>query len=337
PWAMEFASGRPVTTEIDGRVQHVSLCGNVPDRADLLLIAPATANTISKIAHGIDDTPVTAFAITALGGGMPVMIVPAMHGTMIIHRIVVENIERLKRLGVVFLEPKAEEGKAKMPSIDHIVSSVVSLIGKKDLQGKKVLVIAGATEEPIDDIRVVTNRSSGETGLELAKAAHERGAKVELWMGRCSVEIPDYLKTKRYQTFRDLSEMTKRISHDIVLFPAAVSDFSPDKVKGKIPSEKGILKVVLRRNPKLIDRMAKRFVVGFKAQVDVNDEDLVKESVELIRRSRCALVVANSIEDVGPGRTRVLLVTEDGLQEKLEGPKAKVADGIIDAVVRMMR
>lgn len=336
PWALEFASGRPVTTEIDGRVQHVSLCGDVPDRADLLLIAPATANTISKIAHGIDDTPVTTFATTALGGGMPVMIVPAMHGTMMAHKIVIENIEKLKNLGVVFLEPKMEEGKARMPSIDHIVSSVISLTGKKDLRGKKVLVIAGATEEPIDDIRVVTNRSSGETGLELARAAHERGARVELWMGRCSVEIPDYVETRRYSTFHDLWEMTRRIPHDIVLLPAAISDFSPDKVKGKIPSEKSSLKIVLRRNPKLIDRMSKKFVVGFKAQVEMDDEDLVKESIELIQRSGCALVVANSIEKVMPGMTRVLLVTEDGLSEKLEGTKARVADRIIDAVVRMM-
>ncbi len=171
PWALEFATGRPVTTQIDGRVQHVALCGDVPDRADLLLIAPATANTISKIAFGIDDTPVTTFATTALGGGIPVMIVPAMHGTMMAQKVVGENIGKLRRIGVHFLMPKLEESKAKLPSMDSIVSEVIALIGKRDLVKRRVLVIAGATEEPIDDIRVVTNRSSGETGVELARAA----------------------------------------------------------------------------------------------------------------------------------------------------------------------
>src|SRR5512137_2093997 len=118
PYALEFATGRPVTTEIDGRVQHVSLCGDVPDKADLLLIAPATANTISKIAYGIDDTSVTTMATTAIGSGIPVMVVPAMHYSMITHKIVLENIRKLKKIGVEFLSPKMEESKAKMPSID---------------------------------------------------------------------------------------------------------------------------------------------------------------------------------------------------------------------------
>jgi len=336
PWALEFASGNPVTTEIDGRVQHVSFCGDVPDKADLLLVAPATANTISKMACGIDDTPVTTFAATAIGTGIPVMVVPAMHYSMMAHKIVLENIERLKQLGVRFLQPKVEESKAKMPSIDYIVSSAISLIGKRDLVGEKVLVIAGATEEPIDDIRVITNRSSGETGVELARAAYERGAKVDLWMGRCEAEIPEYLDTTRFSSFADLARLSKAIKHDIVLFPAAVSDYSSTKAVGKIPSDKDSLTIVLKRNPKLIDRMKGRFVVGFKAQVRMQDEDLVKESMELLKRSKCSLVIANCVENVKKGMTRVIVVTKDGTTEELEGTKYEVADRIIDRVARMV-
>jgi phosphopantothenoylcysteine decarboxylase/phosphopantothenate--cysteine ligase len=336
PWSLEFATGRPVTTEIDGRVQHVSLCGDVPDRADLLLVAPATANTISKIAYGIDDTPVTTFATTALGGGMPVMIVPAMHGSMMAHKIVLENIAKLERLGVTILMPRIEESKAKMPSIDSIVSSVISLIGKRDLVGRKVLVIAGSTEEPIDDIRVVTNRSSGETGVELAKAAYERGADVDLWMGRCEVDIPEYLRIARFSSFDSLAKLASKIKHDIVLFPAAVSDFSPKKVSGKISSDQDQITIVLRRTPKLIDKMKGRFVVGFKAQSKMKDEDLVKEALALARRSRCRFVVANSVENVKKGSTKVIIVTHDGAVEDIEGTKAEVADRIIDRVARMV-
>jgi len=336
PWALEFASGTPVTTQIDGGVQHVSFCGEVPDKADLLLIAPATANTISKMAFGIDDTPVTTFATTAIGGGMPVMVVPAMHGSMIAHPIVLENITKLKRLGVKFLMPKMEESKAKMPSIDYIVSAVISVVGKRDLVGKKVLVIAGSTEEPIDDIRVVTNRSSGETGVELARAAFERGANVDLWMGRCEVELPEYIKTSRFTSFDSLAAMTKKIRHDIVLFPAAVSDYSPKKVGGKISSSMDSLTVVLRRNRKLIDSMKRRFVVGFKAQSKMKDDALVEAALELIKRSKCPLVVANSIENVKKGTTKVLVVAKDGSSESIEGTKFEVADRIIDVVVRMI-
>lgn len=336
PWALEFATGNPVTTEIDGRVQHVSLCGEVPDRADLLLIAPSTANTISKMAFGIDDTPVTTFATTAIGGGMPVMVVPAMHGSMMAHKVVLENIEKLRKLGVTVLMPKMEESKAKMPSIDYIVSSVISVIGKRDLVGRKVLVIAGATEEPVDDIRVVTNRSSGETGVELARAAYERGAQVQLWMGRCETDIPEYIKTTRFTSFDSLAKLAKGAKHDIVLFPAAVSDYSPKKVDGKISSDKNSLTVVLKRNPKLIDNMRGKFVVGFKAQAKMKDEALVKEALALIKRSKCSLVVANRVENVKKGRTKVIVVTPDGATEELEGTKIEVADRIIDRVARMV-
>ncbi|MBN1676973.1 MAG: bifunctional phosphopantothenoylcysteine decarboxylase/phosphopantothenate--cysteine ligase CoaBC [Candidatus Thermoplasmatota archaeon] len=336
PWALEFASGKPVTTEIDGRVQHVSLCGDVPDKADLLLIAPATANTISKMAFGIDDTPVTTFATTALGTGIPVIVVPAMHHTMMAHKIILENISKLEKHGVVFLGPKEEESKAKMPEIDYIVSSVIAAIGKRDLAGRKVLVIAGSTEEPIDDVRVVTNRSSGETGVELARAAHERGADVELLMGRCDTEIPEHLRTIRFTSFNDLAKRLKGRRFDIVLFPAAVSDYSPRRTEGKMPSEESSMKLVMKRNPKLIDTLKAKFVVGFKAQAKISDEKLVDDSMKLIRRAKCGLVVANLVEQVRPGRTRVLLVEPDGTVEELRGTKLQVADKIMDKIVRMV-
>lgn len=336
PWALEFATGSPPVTEITGQVEHVALCGDVPDRADLLLIAPATANTISKIACGIDDTPVTTFATTAIGGGMPVIIVPAMHGSMMAHKIVQDNIRKLERHGIKFLKPKVEESGAKMPSVDYIVSSVIAEVGKRDLKGRKVLVIAGATEEPIDDVRVVTNRSTGETGVELARAAQERGAEVELWMGRAEVELPEHIETVRFSSFQDLAKLIKKKRADIVFFPAAVSDFSPKKIPGKISSAEQSITLTLTRNPKLIAQLRAKLIVGFKAQARVTDEALVDEAMSLIKRSKCALVVANRVDEVGKGKTRVILVDRKGATEELKGTKSHAADQIMDKVARMI-
>jgi phosphopantothenoylcysteine decarboxylase/phosphopantothenate--cysteine ligase len=339
PYALEFASGLPVTTEIDGRVQHVALCGDVPDRVELLLVAPCTANTLSKIACGIDDTTVTTFATTALGSGIPVIVVPAMHGSMIKNSAVLQNIDRLKAMSVMVVGSRMEESKAKMPDVDHIVAIVISRIGRRDLKGLRILVIAGATEEPIDDIRVVTNRSSGETGIEIAKAAYERGADVELWIGRSQAHAPAHIGHKRFRTTKDLLGMVTAdtAKRDIVLFPAAVSDYSPEKVEGKMPSKEQGITLKLTRNPKIIDSVKARVVVGFKAQSQVDDGRLVSESLALIERAKCSFVVANLMEEVSAGKTRVLVVDGKAEPEDLRGDKAEIADKILDRAARMVR
>ena len=337
PYALEFASGRPAITEIDGGVQHVALCGDVPDKAELLLIAPATANTISKIACGIDDTPVTTFAATALGTGIQVVVVPAMHGSMIRNKAVIENISKLKEMGVLVLEPRMEEAKAKMPDIEHIVTYAIRTVGRNDLKGRKVLVIAGSTEEPMDDIRVITNKSSGETGIEFARAAYEHGASVDLWMGRCDTPIPSYFTTTRFSSFKELAALMGKVDHDVVFFPAAVSDYSPDKFEGKMQSDKESITVTFKRNPKLIDAIEAKVVVGFKAQAKLDDEGLLDDAKLLLDRSKCSLVVANKIEEVSKGRTRILLVEKNGLFINLEGTKFDVAERVVDRVARMIQ
>ena len=170
PNALQFATGHDVDVQLDGSMRYLELCGQ-EGKADLLLIAPCTSNTISKIANGIDDTTATTYAVNALGSGIPILIAPAAHETMMDNPAVLENVRRLEALGVEFIEPKREESKAKLADLDAIVARVVRRLGPRDLLGKRVLVIAGSTVEPIDDIRVVSNRSSGATGVELARAA----------------------------------------------------------------------------------------------------------------------------------------------------------------------
>ena len=140
PDALWFATGNKPILELTGATEHVSYLGRVKKPADLLLISPATANTISKISHGIDDTTVTTFVTTAIGSKIPIIIVPAMHLSMYDHKIIQKNIENLKNIGVNFIEPNIEKNKAKLPSIEKIVSKVIKTIGKNDYENKKVLV-----------------------------------------------------------------------------------------------------------------------------------------------------------------------------------------------------
>src|SRR6056297_730831 len=163
PWAVEFATDRDVVTELTGAVEHVELCGR-EGWADVFLIAPATANTVGKIASAVDDTPVTTCATTAMGADVPVVIAPAMHEPMYDHPGVLEAIERVESWGVEFVDPRIEEGKAKIASEEAIVTAVARATTPQDLAGRHVIVTSGATSESIDPIRVLTNRASGATG-----------------------------------------------------------------------------------------------------------------------------------------------------------------------------
>ncbi|MCX8172166.1 MAG: bifunctional phosphopantothenoylcysteine decarboxylase/phosphopantothenate--cysteine ligase CoaBC, partial [Archaeoglobaceae archaeon] len=179
PYALEYATGNRVVTEITGMVEHINYLG-VDGFADLYLIAPATANTISKIANGIDDTPVTTFATTALGSKKPLIIAPAMHASMIENKAVQENIEKLKKMGIEIIDPKYAEGKAKFPDIERICLHVERKLYSKEFSGKKVLVTAGPTYEQIDPVRFISNRSSGLIGKEIALELWRRCAQVVL-------------------------------------------------------------------------------------------------------------------------------------------------------------
>lgn len=336
PYSLEFATGHEPITVIDGKVQHVAFCGDVSEPADLLLIAPATANTIGKIAYGIDDTPVTTFATTAIGARMPVIIVPAMHGSMYNHPIVLENIEKLRGIDIEFIEPRLEEKKAKMPEIPQIVSTVIRVIGKGDLKAKKILVIAGSTAEPIDDVRVITNKSSGATGVALAKSAFERGGDVELWMGKSQVPLPDFIASKRFQSTNELLAMSHTIDHDIVIMPAAVSDFTMDKKHGKILSGNPKLTLNLVPSPKVIQSIRQEsdcFLVGFKAEVNIDSDELVSRANARLTESGLDMIVANDITETTLDENHVYILGKDGDITEFSGRKDEMADLILDQVV----
>jgi phosphopantothenoylcysteine decarboxylase / phosphopantothenate---cysteine ligase len=338
PWAMEFATGNPVIEVIDGMVQHVSLLGDTEGKADLLLIAPSTANTISKIACGIDDTPVTTMATTAIGSHTPVIIAPAMHLAMYQNPFVKRNLEALTSAGVELVGPRIEGKKAKVAENDEIVARVIRCIGRRDLVGRKVLVIGGSSEEPIDEMRVITNRGTGATGVQLALAAFHRGAEVELWMGRCQVPIPGFLGAKRFATVADLLRLAKaEKEQDIVIVPAALGDYAPHASKGKIPSGKKALDLTLLPLPKVLEalRPKAKYLVGFKAEHGLEEKELMAKAKRKLDSVPLEMVVANDLRSVGLDNTRALIVTPKRETVRFEGRKAELADRVLDQVLQL--
>lgn len=340
PYALEFASGVKPITEITGRVEHVDLLGRGPGKADLLLIAPCTGNTLSKIALGIDDSPVTTFACTGITT-TPTLICPAMHDSMYDNPFLLENVERLRRAGVHFLDPKLEEGKAKLAEPEHIVEHVLRLLGTNTLRGKRLLVVNGATQEPIDAMRVVSNRSTGRTGSVLAREAFRLGADVEHWFGHGEAAgEPPHVPTRRFGTVDDLLRMAPDAARfDAVLVPAALGDFGPEAVQGKIPSDKAEgLTLRLRPLPKVIQELRKHVrgpLVSFKAESGVTDDELAAKARRSQQRAGSAFVVANRLEEVTPGRHRALLVDADRATP-VEGSKEDLARAVLARLAEAM-
>ena len=327
--AIEFASGHKPIVDLTGQCEHISLFDR--QTADAYLIYPATANTISKIANGIDDTTVTSMATVAIGNGVPIAVAPAMHDSMMRNPAVAANVEKLKQMGVSFIGPHVRDNRAKVASKDEIVAWAFRLTSKDDLNGKKILIIGGRSEEPIDSMRIITNRSSGLMAVKLAEKAFERGADVELWMGGASVQLPEYMPVKRYSSVADLIKLTDGINHDVVVVPAALADFGPEKVaKGKIPSD-AQFDIILKPIPKVLPILKKKCknVIGFKAESELSRADLIARAKNRMEQYGLTAIVANDIDVAGRSATSVILITKDG-ETDISGPKSKVSDALMD-------
>jgi phosphopantothenoylcysteine decarboxylase/phosphopantothenate--cysteine ligase len=340
PNALEFATGHPVVTALTGAMEYLEMCGR-EGKADLLLIAPCTANTIGKIAQGIDDTTVTTYATNALGSGIPILLAPAAHESMIENPAVAANLRRLHELGIEVVEPKREEDKAKMADVDAIVARVIRRLGPRELQDMRVLVVAGATVEAIDDVRVITNRSTGGTGIELAKTAFELGANVELWLGRHEAPVPSWLPYRTFDSTDELARMAEKAEADICIVPAAIADFTPAKKQGgKIPTRAGALTLDLKPTPKILERFRKgtrKSLVGFKAEAGVSETELKARALALAKEADLDFVVANDVAKVRGETTSIAIFDRKGRSETFEGSKALAAERVWRAILHGVR
>jgi phosphopantothenoylcysteine decarboxylase/phosphopantothenate--cysteine ligase len=327
PWAVEFATEHSVVTEITGRVEHVELCGR-EGWADVLLLAPATANTVGKIAGAVDDTSVTTCATTALGAGVPVVIAPAMHKPMYDHPGVLEAIDRVASWGVDFVDPRIEEGKAKIATEDAIVTGVARAATDDTMGGKHVVVTAGATAEAVDPVRVLTNRASGKTGRAIARACHIRGADVTLIHDGGDAHYADTITIESAAEMRDavLGAVSGEdgSAADAVVSAAAISDYTVDAAAEKLRSGEPRT-LDLEPTPKLLDGVREARpnlpIVGFKAETSGEDDAMVEAARALRDRVGLAFVVANDASVMGAEDTRTLFVDGDST-ESFSGSKA---------------
>ncbi|MDI9645622.1 MAG: bifunctional phosphopantothenoylcysteine decarboxylase/phosphopantothenate--cysteine ligase CoaBC [Archaeoglobales archaeon] len=339
PYALEFATGNRVITEITGEIEHVKYFG-ADGIADLFLIAPATANTISKIANGIDDTPVTTFATTALGSGKPIILVPAMHEAMLKNKFVLENIQKLTSLGIEVVDPKFEEGKAKFPDIDAICLYVERALYPKEFDGKRVIVTAGPTHEQIDPIRFISNRSSGMMGKELALEFWRRGAEVVLITSKPSnLSLQKFKEIKVWSVMDMLKAVIGEMQRgcDLFVSSAAASDFVVEMESRKIKTSEE-LTLKLKAAPKIIKEVRKIYngkIIGFKAETGLCEEELLKVAKEKMIADSLSMVVANDVLERGMGTedTKVGVITQRSV-EWFEGHKSFVAEKIVEKFIK---
>ncbi|WP_254522517.1 bifunctional phosphopantothenoylcysteine decarboxylase/phosphopantothenate--cysteine ligase CoaBC [Natrinema caseinilyticum] len=336
PWAVEFATENDVVTEITGSVEHVELCG-YDGWADVFLIAPATANTVGKIAGAVDDTPVTTCATTALGAGTPVVVAPAMHEPMYDHPGVLEAIDTVSEWGVDFVSPRIEEGKAKIASEEAIVCDVARAAGDRPLADEHVVITSGATSEPIDPVRVITNRSSGKMGRAVAKACYVRGADVTLVQD--GEDVP-YAEVRRVESAEEMLAATTAACEnaDALVSAAAIGDYTVETADEKIRSGRE-LTLELEQTPKLIDEVRDEYpdlpIVGFKTETSGDEEVMIEKARRTLERTDLVFVVANDASVMGAETTTALLVHAADAA-RYEGTKAGLGGEIAASIATVL-
>ncbi len=325
----------------DWQPKHISLA----DRADILVVAPATANIIAKLAHGIADDMLST---TALAVRCPILIAPAMNCHMLNNAIFQENMEILRRHGFAFVEPEygqlacGYEGKGRLANAEKIIQEIQRLVCKpSDFNEKKILVTAGPTREALDPIRFITNRSSGKMGYAVAEASSSRGADVTLISGPSALPDPrDVTLVKVESAIQMRDAVLKRAPQaDVVIMAAAVSDYRPQNISPqKIKKGKGQMTLVLERNPDILAELGQnkpdgQILVGFSMET----ENVLDNALEKLQKKNLDLIVANDVSQPGAGfgtdTNIVWLIDSSGHKRKLPlMSKRDVADAILDEV-----
>lgn len=326
-------------------VQHVSIAR----KADLFVIAPATANVIGKIAHGVADDMLTT---TVMATTAPVLFAPAMNTAMYTNPIVQGNIKKLKDYGYLFMEPVCghlacgESGVGRLPEPADIENHIIRLlVGEKPLSGKKFLVTAGGTREPIDPVRYIGNRSSGKMGYALAEAARDKGAQVVLISGPTFLPPPggmDFITVETAQEMRE-AVLARFPDADVVIKAAAVADYRPKyAAEHKIKKASEELTIELEKNPDILWELGRqkdgRVLVGFAAET----QKIMEHGWDKLKRKNLDMLVANDVTAAGAGfqgDTNIVNVFygDGSVEEWPLMTKKQVADNILGKIYKLLQ
>ncbi|HHL38891.1 MAG TPA: bifunctional phosphopantothenoylcysteine decarboxylase/phosphopantothenate--cysteine ligase CoaBC [Deltaproteobacteria bacterium] len=346
PLSLATLAGNPVLTGLfesaeGAAINHIELA----ESADLIVIAPATANVIGKIACGIADDLLTTVVMASKA---PVLFAPAMNHRMYENPIVEANVGRLEGLGYRFVGPAegelacGYEGRGRLAPVEDIMDAVFECLSVKDLAGEKVLVTAGATREMIDPVRFISNASSGKMGFALARAAKRRGAEVVLVSGPTALARPHGIDLVGVTTAEEMYDACVSFfpQSTVVVMAAAVSDYRPVKTHArKVKKDRPRLELELERTKDILKELAARkkrdqTLVGFALET----EDHVERALEKLREKSLDLVVANSPSGISSDTNEVTIIDRRGGQTRLEPMnKFDVADRIFDEVARLRR
>ncbi|HEX6282387.1 MAG TPA: bifunctional phosphopantothenoylcysteine decarboxylase/phosphopantothenate--cysteine ligase CoaBC [Nitrososphaera sp.] len=346
PEIIKWATGNNVVTKLTGNLEHIILADY--GMSDLIIVYPCTANTLGKVAAGIDDTPVTSILSVALGSKIPIIVAPAMHEAMYENIFVQQNVSKLRE-HMVFIEPKMEGGKAKVADPEHVLNATISVFSNRALlAGKRVLVTAGSTIEYIDPIRVMTSLSSGRMGIAIAQEAQRMGATVTLVYGHGTLN-PASGKIVRVNTGEEMykavvSELSSK-RHDIAVMAAAVADFTPTKKsEKKIDTKLGKMELSLVATRKIIDEVKNKskdtFLVAFKADYCVSDSVLIEKAYRKLKECDADIIVANDLGRKGsePGSEKNEVFIVDGNKNIVHLPpesKAQIARRLLELVTEL--
>ena len=321
-------------------VEHVALA----KKASIMMVAPASANVIGKMANGIADDMLTT---TALAMQNRIIVVPAMNTNMYENLIVQDNIRKLERYGIKIVEPDCgrlacnDIGKGKLPKeellFEHILMSTID----KDMIGKKVLVTAGATKEAIDPVRYITNQSTGKMGYAIARRAALRGAEVTLITGKTSIEKPQFVNIIEVKSAKDMFEAVKANykDKDIIIKSAAVADYTPIiTYDSKMKKTEGNMSIELERTTDILaylgeHKLSNQFICGFSMETD----NLIENSKAKLNKKNVDMIVANSINEEGAGfgvdTNKVTFITKDKILPLEIMSKDEVADYILSQII----
>ncbi|MEL9970206.1 MAG: bifunctional phosphopantothenoylcysteine decarboxylase/phosphopantothenate--cysteine ligase CoaBC [Saccharolobus sp.] len=336
---LKWATGNQVTIGLSGELEHVSLA----EENDGFLIAPATANTLVKLAEGIADNPIISTALNFMGYGKPIAVVPAMHLPMYVSPQVNRAINRLKEMSVNVIEPDVVGDLAHYPDLDLIVSDFeVQLLRGKDLKGLRMIVTAGPTREYMDPVRFISNPSSGKMGVSLANEAYFRGADVYLVHGPLSGNTKNFVKKSiSVETTEQMSNSVLSLvekGYKIVIMAAAPADFKfKDTKSKKIDSHTEVPKVELEKTVKISSVIrGKAFLVGFSAETADNDDELIEKARIKKERHGFNVIIANNVarRDIGFSSeyNEVIIIGDNTIRKIGKEQKTIVARYIIDTI-----